>query len=115
MEVTNELQLQLQIFSFHWNNYPNERGRLFHVNQKARNAIEGNKMKALGVIPGVSDLIYLTTKGAVFIELKTATGTQSTAQKNFESMVKSLGYRYEIIRSLNEFQKNITTFIKTTK
>lgn len=100
----SEDQLQAECFQWHWNTYPNERGRLFHVNQKARNAIEGNRMKAMGVVPGVSDLIYLTATGPIFIEMKTETGTQSKEQKAFQAIVEGLGFRYVICRSLTEFQ-----------
>lgn len=99
----SEDQLQAACFCWHWNNKPAERRRLFHVNQKARNAIEGNRMKAMGVVPGVSDLIYLSTSGPIFIEMKTETGVQSPDQKEFEKLVTSLGYKYIICRSLNEF------------
>ncbi len=98
----SEDQIQSACFLWHWNNRREERGLLFHVNQKARNKIEGNRMKAMGVVPGVSDLIYLV--GPTFIEMKTPIGTQSKEQKRFQSLVESLGYRYVICRSLEEFK-----------
>ena len=78
---------------------------LFHVNQKARNPIEGNRMKAMGVVPGVSDMIYL--KGPVFIEMKSQDGRQSPDQILFEGVVTKLGYRYVIVRSFEEFKQLI--------
>src|SRR6187399_2254392 len=101
----SEDQLQSTCFQWHWNTYPHERGMLFHVNQKARNAIEGNRMKAMGVVAGVSDLIYL--KGPLFIEMKNETGTQSNEQKNFERIVTKLGYKYVICRSFEQFKELI--------
>jgi hypothetical protein len=99
-----EDQLQASIFQYHWNNYPQERGLLFHVNNKARNKIEGNKFKAMGVIPGVSDLIYLNPGGKpILIELKTENGTQSLEQKKWELQVRASGYQYVICRSLEDF------------
>lgn len=102
----SEDQLQAECFQWHWNAYPDKRGRLFHVNQKARNAIEGNRMKAMGVVPGVSDLIYLRPKdeGNLYIEMKTETGVQSKEQKEFEQLVTRLGYQYIICRSFDQFQ-----------
>lgn len=104
-EVTHvtksEDQLQAQIFQYHWNNYPDQRGLLFHVNNKARNRIEGAHMKAKGVVPGVSDLIYLRPGGKpVLMELKTDTGSQSTEQEKWQRAVEAAGYEYVIIRSL---------------
>lgn len=101
----SEDQLQSNCFQWHWNNYPHERGMLFHVNQKARNPIEGNRMKAMGVVPGVSDMIYL--KGPVFIEMKSQDGRQSPDQILFEGVVTKLGYRYVIVRSFEEFKQLI--------
>lgn len=103
----SEDSIQSECFQWHWNNLPNERGMLFHVNQKARNKIEGNRMKAMGVVAGVSDLIYL--RGPVFIEMKSEIGLQSVEQKKFQAIVESLGYRYVICRSLEEFKKIILT------
>lgn len=101
-----EDQLQAQIFQWHWNNIPAERGLLFHVNQKARNAIEGMHMKAKGVIPGVSDLIYLKPGGKpILMELKIETGTQSDVQHDWENTVEAAGYCYVIIRSLEQAQQ----------
>lgn len=99
-----EDNLQSTCFQWHWNNFPAERRKLFHVNQKARNAIEGNRMKAMGVVPGVSDLIYLSSAGPVFIEMKSETGTQTKEQKEFETMVTAMGYKYFICRSFEQFK-----------
>lgn len=99
-----ESQLQAQLFQHHWNNYPHERGLLFHVNNKARNAIEGNQFKAKGVIPGVSDFIYLKPGGKpILIELKTDTGEQSPVQKKWELLVRLSGYDYRIVKNLSQF------------
>lgn len=101
--VVTEDQLQAQIFQYHWNNYPAERGLLFHVNNKARNAIEGNHMKAKGVVSGVSDLIYLKSGGKpLLMELKLPGATQSQVQVDWERAVIAAGYEYMIVRSLQE-------------
>jgi hypothetical protein len=110
----SEIQLQAEIFSHHWNNHPSERGLLFHVNNKARNAIEGNRMKAMGVIAGVSDFIYLRPFGKpLFMELKTETGVQSPEQKKWQLRIEAAGYEYCIVKSLEDafcfFPKNPLT------
>jgi len=104
-----EDNLQAEIIKYFWNNRPDERGLLFHVNNKARNKIEGNKMKALGTIAGVSDLIYLKPHASpIMIELKTQDGKQSIAQIAWQELVHQAGYRYEVVRSLDEFKKLIS-------
>ena len=106
-EVTQvtEIKLQSDIFQWHWNTHPDQRGQLFHVNQKSRNAIEGNHMKAIGVMPGVSDLIFIRKGKVLFIELKTDTGQQRPIQKVFQQVVEANGHQYIIIRSLEAFKE----------
>jgi hypothetical protein len=104
--MNSESRLQAEIFQHHWNNYPHERGLLFHVNNKARNAIEGNRFKAMGVVRGVSDLIYLKPGGRpLLMELKLDEGKQSSEQLKWEALVKEAGYNYVIVRSLEEAVK----------
>lgn len=100
----SEHQIQAQIIAY-WNtNYPNHRKCLFHVQQKASNALEGARFKTLGVTAGVSDLILLAPNGITyFLELKDQTGRQSDHQKAFEYQATSLNHIYRIIRSLDEF------------
>lgn len=63
-------------------------------------------MKAMGVVQGVSDLIYLKPGGSViFIELKTETGTQSPEQRKWQQKVESAGFKYFIVKSLTDFKK----------
>lgn len=100
-----ESVLQFEIFTYHWNTFPDERGQLFHINNKSSNRIEGNRMKALGVIPGVSDMVFFAQNGKVyFIELKTEKGRQSAPQIAFQALCERLGHTYVIIRSLDEFK-----------
>lgn len=101
--------LQYQCFTWFWNSFPKFRKQLFHVNNKARNSIEGNRFKAMGVVKGVADFILILKNEVLFIELKTETGQQSADQKEFQYIVNSLGHQYYIIRSLEEFKELIKT------
>lgn len=62
-----------------------------------------------GLKKGVSDLIVLMPKRVVFVEVKTPTGSQSTEQKEFERLVKNLGFEYYLVRSLQDFKTCCTT------
>lgn len=75
----------------------------------AKNQSHGAILKAIGMVAGVADLTLLTANGAVFIELKTETGKQSQAQKEWEQKVRGFGYEYHIVRTLEEFQELIVT------
>jgi hypothetical protein len=100
-----EDQLQAQCFQWHWNSFPHLRGTLFHVNQKAKDSREGNKMKAMGVVPGVADFCNLTPGSVRWIEMKTEIGVQSGEQKRFQALVESLGMEYHIIRNFAQFRE----------
>ena len=108
-----EDKLQSDCFKWHWNAYPGHRRLLFHVpNGGQRNAIEGAKLKAMGVVAGVADLL-LIHKGRLYaIELKTETGVQSKAQKIWQSTVEAVGARYYIVCSLDEFKDVIEHIYK---
>ncbi len=66
-----------------------------------------------GLYPGVSDLFihHFTVSGPhypMFVEVKTPTGTQKPAQKQFQTHVEALGYPYHIVRSLEDFKAVIS-------
>ena len=102
MNKTEE-RLQQDIFVWHWNNRPNERGLLFMVHNNPKNAIDGARLKSIGMIAGVSDLIYLRPNSTpLFIELKTESGKQSAEQIKWQQTIEQVGYEYKIIRSLDQ-------------
>lgn len=74
-------------------------------NGGARHLMIAKKLKAEGVKRGVADLfIYQASKEyhGLFIEVKTAKGTQSPYQKDFQKLAQLAGYKYELVRSLDE-------------
>jgi hypothetical protein len=100
-----EHQLQQAIFTWHWNNLPNERGLLFMVQNTVTGKRQGAILKGMGLIAGVSDMIYLRPDGQpIFVELKTEEGRQSAAQIEWARKITEAGYRYVVVRSLEEFQ-----------
>jgi hypothetical protein len=101
----SEFKIQAECFQWHWNNFPDQRGRLFTVNNNAPNAYAGSVMKAMGVVAGVSDMIYLSDTGAVFLEFKDERGRQSLSQKWWQGVVEAVGYRYVVVRSVEDFQR----------
>lgn len=60
-------------------------------------------------IPGEPDLTLFTKTGeTIFIEIKTPTGRQSDKQKHFQKVVESYGFRYMIMRSVEDAKKLIS-------
>lgn len=62
------------------------------------------KNRNFEICKGASDLILVLPGRTVFCELKTIKGVQSNRQKEFESKVSALGYKYIIIRNLEQFK-----------
>ena len=93
------------------------KGRLFAVpNGGKRDALTGAKLKAEGVVAGVADLILLAPNrfyGALLIEMKTASGRQSTSQKEWERIVTDKGeYKYVVCHSLEDFINEVDNYLK---
>lgn len=63
---------------------------------------------SIGMLSGVSDLIVVTDKRVLFIECKAPQGKQSTEQRQYQSIVETLGYHYYIVRSLDQFKEIIS-------
>ena len=95
--------------------YPHLHSCLFAVpNGGRRDKTTGAKLKAEGVIAGVSDLILLVQRGGfggLLIEMKTSKGSQSTEQKTWQKLVEQQGYRYIICRSLDDFMTKIEAYL----
>lgn len=83
-------------------------------NGERRDALTGGILKAQGVRPGVADLVLLCREGlSVYVELKlpkrVTHGVErektylSPNQQAFRDKVKDLGFRYCVVRSLEEF------------
>lgn len=71
-------------------------------NEATRN---NSKYIKSGVLAGVSDLIVLKNGKSYFVELKDYKGKQSDKQKEFENIVTLQGFKYFLVRSLDEFKK----------
>lgn len=106
----SEIAMQSRAFTNLWNNRPELRGRVFTINNNSENSIKGAIMKAMGVIPGVSDQGYVIPNSMAWIEWKTETGTQSKDQISFERLVVSMGHKYFIVRSEEQFLEVINKY-----
>jgi len=110
-----ELKTQAAFFQWHWNTFPEERGQLCAINNNSENAIKGSFNMAIGVVPGASDMFYVTKPSIIFIEWKTETGVQSEKQKEFQRKVEAQGQRYVILRTLEEGKQLVYEQHETAK
>lgn len=110
----SEDQLQAEIVTWFTNNYclkhHSPRSIIFSVpNGGFRHKIEAMKLKATGMMPGVSDLIIIHRSKIYFCELKTDSGILSPAQKEFNLRLAENGFQNFIFRSLSEFKEFIVS------
>lgn len=108
----DEHRLQSQCVKWFRYQYPQYAPLLFAVpNAGKRGKVVAAEMKAEGLWAGVADLILLHAKGVLLIEMKTEKGRQSDSQKTWQKAVEAQGYRYEVVRSFEEFEKLIKNFL----
>jgi len=110
--ASKEDKLQFECYRWFHNHHIKHIGLLFSVpNGGYRNPREAMKLKLTGVVKGVSDLIFLWQGNTYFLELKTPTGRQGTAQKEWQEKVEKHKFKYYIIRDLKTFKKIINKII----
>lgn len=86
-----------------------------HVpNGGKRSKAEGGRFKAMGVKPGVNDILIFDAKApynGLAIELKVDGGTVSESQKEFHKQIKSKGWKVEIVWNYDDFQTAIVNYL----
>lgn len=108
---------QTQVACVNWFRlkYPKLRNVLFAIpNGGRRDKKTGTTLKEEGVVAGVADLILLKRNqryGALCVEMKTKSGSQSETQKKWQKEVEATGNKYVVCRSLDEFMKEITDYL----
>jgi hypothetical protein len=109
-----EAKIQQEIFMYVHNKYclSNQKPRhvIFSVPNESINKKESMQKKAMGMISGVSDLIWIMPDVILFIEVKTEIGRQSENQIRFQSTIENMGYKYLLVRSLEQFKTKISCY-----
>ena len=122
-----ESKLQQACVAWFRAQYPHYAMLLTHpANEGNGNRVSGAIHKAEGTVAGVPDLLLFMPgrcwfnkdgilmsrpASALGIEMKTAKGSQSQQQKDFQKMFEAAGYMYMIVRSLEEFIDVIKGYI----
>lgn len=103
----DEDELQIACVKWFSMQYPKLSKLLHHSpNGGRRNAREAARFKKMGTRAGFPDLILMyPAKGfhGLCIEMKTATGRQQATQKEWQKQLESVGYKYELCRSIEAF------------
>ena len=84
---------------------------VFHAAQNRLTEREGKFWKALGVVPGVPDLIFYLPRGVTLgMEIKTPEGRLSPAQRLFHEKLKAMEHNIYVVRSVDEALKVLGWF-----
>ena len=81
-----------------WTHVPNEIG--WSPNKVAQMLYAA--AKAMGMIVGTSDYLFIGPNGGLALEAKSKTGTQHPGQKDFQKWCEDQGIPYEVFRSSQE-------------
>jgi hypothetical protein len=76
------------------------------------------RKKRLGYLSGTPDLLILERRGnyhALFCEFKSSKGHLSEEQKVFKEMAEARGYKYIVIRDVQEGIEEIEKYLKKDK
>lgn len=110
-----EHQIQASCIRWFRLQYPQLRNILFAIpNAARRSARNGAYMKEEGMLAGVSDLILLKSNrfyGALCIEMKKPGEYQKPVQKEWQKTVESVGNKYVVCRSLEEFIEVVNSYL----
>lgn len=82
----------------------------FHVpNEGKRSKWAGAELKKQGMLPGAPDILIFYPNGKVIgFELKSATGTMTQGQKDFQAMAGQCGVPVTTIRTIDELEQTLS-------
>ena len=108
--MKTESKVQQELVVWFRNNYQRkgiDKGIIFSVpNERAGGFMAMKDLLLTGLLSGVSDLIVVMKGKVIFVEVKNDIGRQSEKQVLFQKQVENLGFKYHLVRSLEDF-KNI--------
>ncbi len=82
----------------------------FHVPNASKGPIAWRaKLKRMGLLAGVPDLVLVLENEIVFVEIKTETGRLSPAQRWFRDKVQEFGHLWYLVRSVEEMDQVLKT------
>lgn len=97
-----EERMQSEIMQHFHNTRPETRRCIWHVpNGGSKSASEGNRFKAMGLVPGMQDIHIFWSGVLHVIELKTQSGTVSPDQKAVHSAHAAQGLITYLVRDVD--------------
>jgi hypothetical protein len=92
----------LQSHGFYFFSVPNE--------AMGRSTVAQMQLVSMGLRRGVADMVVLVPPGVIFLEVKAQDGKQSDHQVKFQTRVEAMGYKYHIVRSVDDVADSLAGF-----
>jgi len=116
---TTEHQEQVALVTWFRLQYKHYKYCLFAIpNGGSRHIVTAVKLKAEGVLAGVSDLFLMIPKGeyhGMFIEMKAKGGKLSESQKEFIKAASLMNYKAVVCFGFDEAKEAITKYLQESK
>lgn len=88
-----------------WTHIPNELAGASDKTQSNLAKIRYAIGKAMGMVAGAADYVFLAESGSFCIEMKSSTGKQTANQSDFQAWCEMIGVPYAIARSAAEAEE----------
>lgn len=103
----SEDRLQYDCYTWFHSEFPELRGLLCYNLNNSRNKIQAMMDKGKGLQKGRADMVFYYKGVATMIEFKTPTGTQEPDQRIWQTKIEAAGFKYYLIKTLEDFQQII--------
>ena len=93
-KALSEAQIQSSCVIWLWNTHQSTRGLFFSVTNNSEHITRAMQRKAVGLISGVADCLFIWRGSLYCFEFKTSKGRQSPAQIEWQVKVNQQGINY---------------------
>jgi hypothetical protein len=108
----SENRIQAEAYLWFHNTFADLRGLLYHVpNGEYRDHVTASKLKAIGVVSGIPDIIFHYKGKTWFFEFKASDGVVSKTQKEIHAQLTKQGFTVYVVRSVEDFQEKINFIV----
>lgn len=109
----SEARIQADCFAWFHNTYDHLRGLLYHIpNGEERDVRVAVKLKAMGVVAGVPDMVLHYRQRSYFFEFKKPkTGKASDKQKKIHAQLDRQGFEVWLVETQQQFERLIETIL----
>ena len=108
----SEGRIQADAYQWFHNTFPHLRGLLYHVpNGELRDDITAAKLKAMGVVPGIPDIVFHYRQRTFFFEFKKPGEDASNAQKKIHKQLDLQRFVVWLVDNLEQFKYLIESII----